>query len=260
MKRTSIISGICLLISSTSFGQTISTDAPSMTPGSEVVTPRVFQYEGRLQYTTSYSNRYLDIPLNLFRIGLTKRLEFRTVNGFQWIKTYSPGFTSKVGNLRPIELGAKYGIFANPDSRFKMAALVHYTLPKPNAVSKFHSGYAALTMSHSLNERSSLSYSFNFTYSQNTKADDGLFGQTTTLCYGNQISPRLNLFAEVYSTYTLWTYDYLENGDIDINFDAGAYYWLRDNIQIDYTFGYGATSDMLFHSLGFDIMIAPKKN
>ena len=115
-----------------------------------------------------------------------------------------------------------------------------------------------LTFSHNLNTKSSLAYSLNFLYSKMTSYDDYTVGQMTTLCYSNRLSDRLTVFGEVYSSISGWS-DNLDLDFLEINFDAGAYFLLRDNIQLDYTFGYGARFPMLFHSIGFDIMFAPSK-
>lgn len=244
---------ISLLTSLTSIGQTINTDAPSMTPSAEVVTPRTFQYEGRMQYTENSGHR-LDLPLNLFRIGLSKRFEFRTINSYY---RYAGNF-GKAWHIGQIQMGLKYAILAHPERKIKMAILGHYVLPSPG-YSKYQGGNLSLSVSHSLNDRSSISYSITGSYSVNMSIPADLTTVTPTFAYSNKLSDRLNVFGEVYGTYMVSYIASQLTEDMNVNFDAGAYYLLRDNIQIDYTFGYGLTERMYFHSIGFDFMIAPKK-
>ena len=74
------------------------------------------------------------------------------------------------------------------------------------------------------------------------------------------MNDRLSLFAEVYGVYSNSYFAGQFDEDLNINMDAGLYYFLKDNIQLDYTFGYGLTEYMYFHSLGLDIMIGPRKD
>ncbi len=255
MKKT--LFTLCLMMTTLSWAQTISTDAPSMTPSAEVVQPRVFQYEGRIQFTRYSKSNSLDIPLNLFRIGLTKRLEFRTVNGLY----SSGGYLNNLQSfgIRSVELGLKYGILANPERKIKMSVLGHYILPEPGS-NKYHTLYGSVNVSHQFNERSSLGYSVGSRYSVNQEIPADVITLSASLVYTNKLNDKLYVFAECYGlhsqSYFAGYYEYPQ----ELSADAGAYYLLKDNIQLDYTFGYGINDRMYFHSIGFDIMIAPKKD
>ena len=245
------LSLIGILIGVTAIGQTIVTEAPSMTNSTYTLGKADFQIESRLEYAKNGTGNTFQLPINLFRVGLGKRFEFRTQNGLSY-QTYDNLDMTSI-RFRNISMGAKYGIIGGSDKKFTLATIVDIDLPQYK--SKSRSGSIVLTASNTIKEKHSISYGFVYSLaSDNFEYNNHFF--RTTLMYSTMLNDRIGIYGEIYYDLQDWYYDPLDNSYF--SFDVGFIYLLKDNIQLDYSFGSGIDHNTMYHALGFNILF-PKK-
>lgn len=231
--------------------QIIVTEAPSMTNSAYTLGAAEFQIESRLEYAKNGINNTYYLPVNLFRVGLGKRFEFRTQNGIIY-RTYS-GFNSNNITFRNISMGAKYGIIGGADKKFTLATIVDVDVPEYK--SKMRSGSIVLAACNTIKEKHAVSYSVIYSLASHNWEYNNHFLRTT-LMYSTMLSKRLGIYCETYFDLQDWYYD--PNDDTYFSFDVGFIYLLKDHIQLDYSFGSGIDHNTMYHALGFNILF-PKK-
>jgi len=250
----SLIIATLVLSTGFSFGQ-ISTDAPSVSAGATTVGKRTFQIESRLQYAKtrydSYSTNDFQLPSILFRIGLGKNFELRLING---IDVRSINSTTQA-SLSSFVLGMKAQLLNKPEGNTQIAFLAHATVPELD--SKYMSATGTFAVNHNLNDRNSLGYNAGFSYMANGNFHES-HSVDLSLIYSNAVTSRLSLFAEFYGGYRNTTHP-VKQGATYLNFDAGFLFLLKDNIQLDYSFGVGVLDKFNFHAIGFNIMFGGKE-
>lgn len=245
------LSLIGILIGVTAIGQTIVTEAPSMTNSTYTLGAADFQIESRLEYSKYGINNTYYLPVNLFRVGLGKRFEFRTQNGIIY-RTYN-GFGTNNITLRNISMGAKYGIIGGSDKKFTLATIVDIDVPEYK--SKINGGSIVLAASNSIKEKHSISYSIIYSLSANNWEYYN-HHYRATLMYSTMLSDRIGVYGETYFDLHDSAFDLNDNSYF--SFDVGFIYLLKDNIQLDYSFGSGIDHNTMYHALGFNILF-PKK-
>lgn len=245
------LSLIGMLIGFSSFGQTIVTEAPSMTNSTYTLGAADFQIESRFEYSNSGITNTFLLPVNLFRIGLGKRFEFRTQNGLTY-RTFN-GFGSNTINFENLSLGAKYGIIGGSDKKFTLATIVDIDVPRYK--SKINSGSIVLAASNTIKEKHAISYSLIYSLAANNWEFYN-HHYRATLMYSTMLSKRIGVYGETY--FDLHDSDFDPNDNSYFSFDVGFIYLLRDHIQLDYSFGTGIDHTTTYHALGFNILF-PKK-
>ena len=239
------------LVGVAAFGQTIVTEAPSMTNSTNTLAAADFQIESRLEYAKNGLGNNFQLPINLFRVGLGKRFEFRTQNGLSY-HTYDNSDMTSI-RFQNISMGAKYGIIGGSDKKFTLATIVDIDLPQYK--SKSRSGSIVLTASNTIKEKHAISYSLVYSLaSHNFEYNNHFF--RATLMYSTMLSDRIGIYGEIYYDLQDWYYD--PNDNSYFSFDVGFIYLLKDNIQLDYSFGSGIDHYTTYHALGFNILF-PKK-
>lgn len=245
------LSLIGILIGVTAIGQTIVTEAPSMTNSTYTLGKADFQIESRLEYSKNGTGNTFQLPINLFRVGLGKRFEFRTQNGLSYQTFDNSDFTSI--RFRNISLGAKYGIIGGSDKKFTLATIVDIDVPEYK--SKINGGSIVLAASNTIKEKHAISYSIIYSLSANNWEFYN-HHYRATLMYSTMLSKRIGVYGETY--FDLHDSHYDPNDNSYFSFDVGFIYLLKDNIQLDYSFGSGIDHYTTYHALGFNILF-PKK-
>jgi Putative MetA-pathway of phenol degradation len=239
------------------FSQTITTDRPTQTTGATTVEKGIFQVETGLVLTTNAGGPgYVAMP-NLFRLGVGKKFELRFVNGFTFQQKPNKIQTS----INNFELGFKAELLNKPEGKTQIGLIFHGITS--TGFNKFENGLKGTSLTfafnHQFNPKNALSYNFGYSlFAQ------GQFGQANirhnalfTLNYSHSFTNRLGLFTELYAGVNrLANFD---EDNIYANLDLGITYLLRDNIQLDYSFGFGGLDRMNFHSIGISFYIDPKK-
>lgn len=131
-------------------------------------------------------------------------------------------------------------MFQKEDSRTEVAFLTHLVIPTGSAG---HSNDAfgtinKLAVSHEINDHLGLGYNLGFNYLGSGKGD-----LTYSLVLGVGVGEKVGIYAEAYGEWVNLE-DYLHK------FDTGLTYLLKENLQLDFSFGTGINHRMNYLSVG----------
>lgn len=250
---------VSLLLTLNGFGQSIVTDRPTQTTGPTSVNKGVFQLETGMQYSKDdgASSGVVQLPINLFRIGLGKGFEIRLVNGISFRKSFSK-IEASFSNL---QLGFKAQLLNKADKKTQIGFIAHgvTSTGADSWESGMRGGTFALAVNHQLNDKNGISYNLGYElFSFGSLENDFMMRNAFfTLNYSHSMTDKLGIFTEVYGGVT--DVDDIDEENMSLNFDAGLTWLLKDNLQLDYSFGFGIVDRMNFHALGLSFYIAPKK-
>ena len=236
-----ILTGL-ILSTYASKAQTIITDRPDQTEGSSTIPQGSFQLEAGVKLgfieIDAQKEREFVAPTILFRFGIIKALEIRLVAQYASVKNRTT--TDEVNRIGDVEIGAKVQILRMADLNVEIAFLSHLVIPtssfeltdnKVGTVNK-------LAISHELGRRVGLGYNVGYNYFGINK---GIF--TYSLALGVGITDKLSIYIEPYG-------DVILSGKFLSKFDAGFTYLLKDNLQLDISYGFGMNYTMSYMALG----------
>ena len=231
--------------------QTIVTDRPDQTESSSTVPKGSFQIEAGVLVgftdTDDVSERQLLLPSTLFRIAISEGFEMRVVSQFESNKNKT--FDETFSGISDLEIGAKVQLFKKEDVNTEIAFLSHLILPtgsKELTLDEFGS-INKLSISHVINESVGIGYNVGYNYFSDGKGD-----LTYSLAIGFGITDKLGAYLEPYG-------DLVEFDKHISNFDAGITYLIKDNFQLDFSFGTGINHTMNYLSMGCSLNIAKEK-
>lgn len=223
--------------------QTIITDRPDQTESSSTIEKGSIQIESGvlIGFTDedSETQRQLLAPSTLFRIGITKGIELRVLNQFESVKLQKS--TKEINGVSDLEIGTKIQFLRNEDINTEIAFLSHLILPTGSSdlTNDEWGTINKLSISHQLNDKIGLGY--NIGYNNFGKGNGDL---TYSVAIGFGITEQVALYIEPYGDLT-------EFENHVSNFDAGITYLVKDNLQLDFSFGTGINYNMNYISVGF---------
>lgn len=251
-KHNIIVIGIFCLIQSYGMAQKIVTDRPDQTESSSTIPKKSLQIESGilLGYAEEggISLREIAVPSNLFRYGITKNVELRVVS--QYLNIREENTEMEISGIADLEIGAKIQLFKKEDSRTEIAFLSHLLVPTgTKEVSIGNVGTInKLCISHELSETIGLGYNVGYNY---FGLGNGFL--TYSLALAVTVTEKAGVYIEPYGDIGLFD-KYFSN------IDAGMTYLLKDNFQLDFSFGTGLNYTMNYLSAGFSWNIASVKN
>ncbi|MFH4963703.1 transporter [Gaetbulibacter sp. M235] len=227
--------------------QTMVTDRPDQTESSSTVNKGSLQIESGilLGFTEDdlSSERQLFAPTTLFRYGILNGVEIRVLNQFESLKDKNS--LLKRNGISDLEIGTKISLLNKEHINTKIAFLSHAILPtgskdltndKWGTINKF-------SISHELSNVLGLGYNIGYDYFGSGKGN-----LTYSISLGASITKQFGMYIEPYGE--LSDFDSYES-----NFDVGITYLLKDNCQLDFSFGTGINHTMNYMSLGCSILI-----
>ncbi len=221
--------------------QTIVTDRPDQTESSTTIPFKSLQIESGI-LVGNYGGgdlKQLLIPTTLLRYGLSKNVELRFGQQFENLKN---DLTSESDfGISDLEIGAKIQLFKKEDVNTEIAFLSHLILPTgSNGLTNDKFGTInKLAISHELNDKLGLGYNVGY---DNMGEGEGDFTYSAALGIG--LGEKFGTYVELYG-------EYAEFSNWGSNFDSGLTYLVRDNLQLDASFGLGLNHKMHYFSLGF---------
>jgi len=241
---------IFFVVTYASHGQKIVTDRPDQTESSSTVPKKSLQIESgmliKFAEEGDISLREIAIPSTLFRYGIGKGIEIRVVN--QYVNIKEKNTSNEISGISDLEIGAKIQLFKKESSKTEIAFLSHVILPTGTKEVSFDKlgTINKLSISHELSDNLGLGYNLGYNY---FGYDNGFL--TYSLVLGIAITERVGMYLEPYGSIGILD-DHLAN------FDAGITYLVKDNFQLDFSFGTGINYTMNYLSAGFSWNIAPK--
>jgi hypothetical protein len=228
----------------------IVTDRPDQTESSTTIPLKSFQIEcgvlsGNYNFNNSSEKLFL-IPTTLLRYSLSKNIELRLVE--QLISIRNEQTSEENFGLSDLELGAKIQLLKNPAINTEIAFISHLVLPTGAvSITNEHVGTInKLAISHGLTDFLDLGYNIGYNYFGHEKGY-----LTYSLAFGLGLTKRMGAYIETYG-------EVIEFTDWISNFDSGITYLVRENMQLDFSFGIGLNQKMNYFSVGFSWNIPHK--
>ena len=226
----------------------IVTDRPDQTESSSTIESGSLQIESGVLITFTEddfsSQSQLLAPTNLFRYGLLKGIEIRVLSQFESVKDQMS--SKKVTGISDLEIGTKIQIFKKESVNTEIAFISHLVLPTGSKIlsNKKFGSISKLSMSHQITNNLGLGYNVGYNYFGSGKGD-----LTYSLALGIGVTNTFSFYLEPFGSI-------LDIESLEANFDAGITYLIKDNCQLDFSFGTGINNTMNYLSLGFSINIA----
>lgn len=216
--------------------QVIVTDRPCQTEATNTIPKGSFQVEsGLILQHDGENDKSIVLPTSVFRYGISKLFELRMVHEYN-IKSYGNkdiGDNSGIGDL---QLGAKLFIF---DSNVtQVSFLSHLVLPTGNT-NFTNDDYAVknkLIIGHVLGDRVGIAYNLGYDY-----FNESIF--TYSFALNLNLTEKLVISIEPYGS--------IDEDEVHVsNFNTGLIYLVKNNLQLDFSFGLGMNNDMNYTSVG----------
>lgn len=219
--------------------QEIVTDRPDQTESSSTIPHKSIQIEMGFGSGKYDHERLTLLPTTLLRYGLSRNVELRFVEQLANFDNESTS-TSEFG-LSDIELGLKLKILEKEDVNAKIALISHLIIPTGSSeLTNTNFGTInKLAFSHEINNFLDLGYNLGYNYFGTGNGD-----LTYSLVLGIGLSDKIGMYVETFGEYS----DFAE---ITPNVDSGLTYLVKENLQLDFSFGLGLIRKMNYFSLGF---------
>ncbi|MFT4661550.1 MAG: hypothetical protein ACI8XB_001828 [Patiriisocius sp.] len=230
--------------------QQIITDRPDQTESSSTINKGSLQIEAGVlvEYFEKFGVNFRNVlaPTNLFRLGITEGVELRILNQVEYLK--SDKETLNLVGVSDLEIGTKVQVLRNEDVNTEIAVLSHLIVPTggPSFTIDSYGTINKISIAHEISDDIGLGYNIGYDY---FGFGDG--NLTNSIAVGVGLTEKLGLYIEQFGSF-------IEFEDYENNFDGGITYLLRDNLQLDYSFGVGLTSKSNYVSLGFSWNIDKK--
>jgi hypothetical protein len=223
--------------------QEIVTDRPDQTESSTTVPSKSFQMEMGFGSGNYNSERLSLFPTALFRYGLFKSIELRFVEQLAGINNKTNSETEF--GLSDIELGIKLQVLKKEDINTEIAFISHLIIPTGSSelTHKKYGTINKIAISHGINNFLDFGYNLGYNYFGTGNGD-----LTYSLALGISLSDKMGMYVETFGEYSNFT-------EITSNFDSGFTYLVKENLQLDFSLGFGLNQKMNYLSLGFSLNI-----
>ncbi len=225
--------------------QNLVTDRPDQTESSVTIPSGKFQIESGFLIGSAGKSAFriksFVFPTTLFRYGISSGIELRIVNQFERLKFEN----NNDFGMNDIEIGAKFQILKNKNINTEIAFLSHLIIPSgsDNFRSDKWGTVNKIAISHALADNIGLGYNVGYNY-----FGDGSGDFVYSLALGIGVSDKIGIFFEPYG-------EIIEFNEVKANFDTGLTYLIKDNFQLDFSFGFGLNHEMSFLGAGFSWII-----
>lgn len=219
--------------------QELVTDRPDQTESAVSVPKGSLQIESgamiEIYNQSGVENRVVTAPTNLFRYGLLNNIEFRI--GSALTQTKNLDTREKSLGISDIEVGFKCAFLSLDAANFQAAYLAHLSFPSGSSAESagVYGLFNVFALSADVADNVSVGYNFGFDYADIESSDESV-SFIYTAVVGVGVSEKSGLFAEIYGEHE-------DEDNSAFFFDAGFTYLLRENLQIDFSFGSGTLAN-----------------
>ena len=240
MNRIKIISFffICLVIlPEFCFSQELTTDRPGVGESANITPKDHFQIEYGLSLDNNSGITDLSLLSNLYRYGISDNFELRLAHDVTIANLRSTSGFGRSLQFSDLEVGGKYSLL---NSDVQAAIIAHLVIPIGSSeVSDKKLGMISkLAFSHGLVKDISMGYTI---WYENPGAGKGDLSAAASL--GISLTEAFGVFTEFYCAFP-------ELNNSEFGCDNGFTYLLKDNLQIDFSFGFGINQQSNFYAAG----------
>jgi len=236
------------LINNLIFSQDIITDRPDQTESANTLDKGSLQIEtGFLSSRDREKKKLLKqnlTPTNLFRYGITNKLELRLLTQFESQTTNK----IKISGISDLELGIKIELLKRKNLNREISFLSYLIMPTASDEMSLNSFGISNRMifSHTLSDKTGLGYNLGYDYFGIGKGN-----LTYTLVIGTSLTEKIGFFMEPYGKL-------VEFKNLILNFDTGFTFLIKKNLQFDCSYGAGINNKINFFSVGMSWLIQKK--
>lgn len=245
MRKIILFTALIVAMTGTALNAQIVTDRPDQTESSSTVPGGALQLETGVLVSydgnSHISTRQILLPTTLLRYGITNGVELRVVNQLESIKFNN----EKYQGISDLEVGTKIQIIKNEERNIEVAFLTHLIIPT-GATELSGGKYGTsnkISVSHALNDNVGVGYNVGYNYFGVGSGD-----LTYSLVFGIGVNEKVSVYVEPYGEITDFT-------EFVSYIDAGFTYLVKENFQLDFSFGSGINKRMNFVSTGFSWLI-----
>jgi hypothetical protein len=219
------------------FCQELETDRPDQTESPSIIPKGFFQLETGPILERAYSEINLSLFSSLYRYGVSDNFEFRLIHELS-IKNFG-SFEGQQPELEfsDITFGGKYR-FLKSDAQLALMAYLVIPSGSDNEGSKKLGIVTKLALAHDLSENAEIGYNIGYNYLGSGKGD-----LTFTTSLGLSITTGTGFFTEIYGSVN-------DLKKTEFFYDNGFTFLIKENFQIDFSFGTGISSRYNFVSAG----------
>jgi hypothetical protein len=225
-----------------SFSQSIITDRPDQTESAVTLEKGRLQIESGILIQTEGEGanqlNSLAVPTNLFRYGISSKVELRLVLQLDGAEAYGDDtYQYALGN---IELGSKIVLNKKEDPTVQWALLSHLFLPGDDwgQFSEQVGFLNRLSIAHTIGEKVNVGCNIGYNHYAGGRGN-----YLYTLAIGYGLNDKWSVYVEPYGAV------FTSSPPLS-NFDYGLAYLVNDILQLDLSFGSGLNNPMNYQSLG----------
>jgi len=241
MKKILLITALIIAVTYGELSAQIITDRPDQTESSSTVPNGALQLETGVLVGFAGENRnstrQILFPSTLLRYGIMNGVEVRVLSQMESIKFNDV----KYQGISDLVVGTKIQLIKSEKRNIQVAFLTHLIIPMGSSeVSSGKYGTSnRISVSHALGDNVGVGYNVGYNY-YGVGSGDLVY----SLALGVGVNDKVSLFIEPYGEIT----DFKE---FVTNIDAGFTYLVKENFQLDFSFGSGISHRMNYVSAGF---------
>lgn len=247
-------------------GQTISTDAPSVSASANTVPKSSVQFESSFGTTLNVIMKgnetyQFNLPSLLVRYGVADNIELRASATHELYQNYAGIKTNRING---VNIGAKFQVLNKPESKTQMALITDFNVY--NQSNPYVGGSLIYALGHSFNDKHSLGFNagIGHLFWQQPYVYHGITDLSSSLIYNFLFHPRMCVFGEIYGSSSKFVEKNsgIKNEDefeLEMGVDIGFLFLLKDDIQLDFATGASLEFDSYYASLGFSILLTTKE-
>ncbi len=234
-----IITALLLFTISIIKAQTIVSDRPDQTESSSIVPVKSLQIEAGALFQKSDGVQANAYPSVLWRYGVTKKVELRLLTQFETNKLLNSSL--KNNGISDLQIGTKIQLYKKENVNTEVAFLSHLIIPtaKKEITNDKVGTINKLSISHAISEKIGVGYNVGYDY-----FGTGSGNLTYSVALGISLFDKIVFYVEPYGEFT-------EFESHLASFDTGFTYLLKDNLQLDISYGTGLNYGMNYFSTGF---------
>ena len=234
MKRILILAPILVLWIAGN-AQNIATDRPTQVFSPTTMTSSYFQIETGTYLSSLTESNYWAFASNLFRYGITDNIEMRMFTEIGRMNNLSTD--KKTVGVSDFQLGVKWRIL---ESEVELGYMGHVVIPGGSKdFTADNIGFInKLLVAHGIGDRIGMGYNLGIDW-----YPDDAVALTYAAVGSVSLTDRLSYFAEFYGSVP-------EFEEFVLAFDTGFYYIIKENLQVDFSFGAGITERSALYAAG----------
>jgi len=238
MKRIGFLLFLLCCVAAPSYAQVVSSDRPTQAYGTSTMDKGRFQIETGVGLDLADWGSQVSLGGTLFRYGVVNNFELRTGTTLSW--SGDKNGTTPIQVEGQMLAGLKGRILSKA---IELVYVSELNIPLHPTIVNWNN---ALVLGHAVGKQVTFNYMVlhNFDF-QNLKTQDYYGNSQFSYLVDVQLMPRLDFFLEINVSW-----DFSTAKGLQLFYDSGVTYRIKDNLQIDFFFGHGILQQRGSYGIG----------